>query len=107
MNELRNTVSTTPIPRTGTLVVTQVVDLEKLREDGDSVLLSVVMTAGVYEVALERRGKTKILRVAPSEEEAESFVLGFKACADVRRVQNRKPPKRQRKTAEKPGGESK
>lgn len=94
MNELRNTISTTMIPRTGTLVVTQVISVAAIhdafaeaagggRSKDDSTLLD---GAGVYEVTLERRRKApKKLEVCDWPSEAAAFVAGFKACSDARR----------------------
>ncbi len=103
MKELRNTVSTTQIPRTGTLVVTQIIALAALgeavaaaKEEGREVDQDAIAGAGTYEITLQKRdGKPKKLVTvegAHAADEAAAFVAGFKACADVRRIQNRKKP---------------
>jgi hypothetical protein len=103
MKDLRNTVSTTPIPRTGTLIVTQIIALAALgeavaaaKEEGREVDQDAIAGAGTYEITLEKNGakskKLATIEGAHGADEAAAFVAGFKACADVRRVQNRKKP---------------
>lgn len=95
MKEIRSNIAQTSIPRTGTLTTTSVVDLAELqKEHGDSIPVTAIEKAGVFEVALEKSGKSKVLFSSPDESAAVAFVLGFEACADVRKLANK--PKRKR-----------
>ncbi len=90
MKELRNTHSTTVIPRTGTLVVVQIVDLAeivaKAREGEDLGALE-----GLFEVTLSpTSGKARTIAKATTAAEADAFVGGFVACADFRRARNKR-----------------
>ena len=92
--EIRSTISTTNVPRTGILTVVRVVDLEALeKEHGESIPVA-ELEKGLYQLTLEREGK-KDRTFGPwlTESEADAFVEGFKACADARRRGPRKAKK--------------
>lgn len=102
MNELRNTLLSVDVARTGTLVATRVVDLEALPvNEAGTVSLEELKTAGSIEVTLELpRGKATRLWTGESEGEARAFVTGFVACAKARK--KRAAPKAKRAPAEAP-----
>ena len=86
MNTLKNIVSTTVVPRTGTLVITQVIDLDALakeHEDGQ-VALDVLADAGQFVITIGRSGKVVELARVSDRVYAYGFAGGFLACAEYR-----------------------
>ncbi len=102
MKELRNTHSTTVIPRTGTLVVVQIIDLAEIVAKAREGTADLGTLEGLFEVALSpTSGKTRTIAKATTPAEADAFVAGFVACADFRRARNRKASASARKEAAK------
>lgn len=100
MNEMRNTLESLTIPRTGTLAITHVVDLAALVErHGDPIPVHEIMDGGHYEVSIEKGGRSRKIWTTGTEDTARAFLQGAKAIADLRRAANKKASK-------KPGGAS-
>lgn len=91
MNELRNTISTTAVPRTGTLTVEQVIDLAELaKEHGEAIPVDVLREAGLFEVVHTIGGKSKRIALRLTRDSACGFVSGFVACAVARKRRAKK-----------------
>ncbi len=92
--ELRSTVLTKAIPRTGTLTVDHIIDLAALREThGDSIPVDALADAGHHDVTHEIAGKSKRLAHGYTADESAAFVMGFLACAAARKRREKKAVK--------------
>ena len=102
--ELRTIHSTTHV-RGGTLIITQVVDLDALVERVSQGEQLGPDLPGAAEVALEHRGKAAVLAKASSLAEADAFVAGWVACATARTRAKKATPSGRKKRAQLAGDE--
>lgn len=102
--ETESTIDTRTVERTATLKLARVVDYEKIAEEnGGSVSLEALKTAGEFVIVVEPNGRdAKTLRVnVPDEMSGRTWLDGFEACAELKRKGPRTPKTPAQKAAAK------
>jgi hypothetical protein len=101
MEVITHIVSVTHVPNAGVVMVTRTIDLEPLRAKyGKDIPHWVLIEDGVFDIDIERSGKSRRLGQVGSVHDSEVFVRGFRAHAEFRRQLNRRTRKPKRAKVE-------